>query len=543
MTTLNIYNMNDILGSLLCLRVYTNALTSQRKIFINAVNVLTGPSLDLIGNPVALPFPPQSLLNTNPPPAHSSVGPVYANLPSAHPPTPQWPYPHPHPSPPTAPVVASTVPDTCMPISGLSEYSPSWSLRVRVTSKSLVKVYTNARGEGKLFSADLADAHGGRIRCTFFNGAVDKFLDVVQENGVYDVAGGTVKLANPAFALANSLHELSMDEAATVTRVADDGSIPPVRVTLTRIRDLRNCTKNSPVDVLAVITAVSEVKEIISKTGKKAGQRFTFREVDLADDSLCGVKLKLWGEVGTAFTGQTGDILLARGALVDDFGGSVSLKNGSSTSVGLDPPMPEAAALRRWWAAQAPAQQVEMLSRGSPSAPVGPLEYRTLAEVEAEIAAKDTEAQGMQLLLRCTLSGLRPASYPACSTCSTKVIQAGGAGDRWQCTKCHNPEAEMKRRFILTMVVSDATGSREVTAFDEVASVVLSCTAAEWQLKSPADQAIVMHDLKFQPYKIQCVINKETGAARTGMRLQAMVVEHLNLAEDSRELLRLLTAA
>lgn len=34
-----------------------------------------------------------------------------------------------------------------------------------------------------------------------------------------------------------------------------------------------------------------------------------------------------------------------------------------------------------------------MLSRGSPSAPVGPLEYRTLAEVEAEIAAKDLEAQ------------------------------------------------------------------------------------------------------------------------------------------------------
>lgn len=38
----------------------------------------------------------------------------------------------------------------------------------------------------------------------------------------------------------------------------------------------------------------------------------------------------------------------------------------------------------------------------------------------------------------------------------------------------------------------------------------------------PPVPQIVMHDLKFQPYKIQCVINKETGAVRTGMRLQAI---------------------
>lgn len=52
-------------------------------------------------------------------------------------------------------------------------------IKARVTTKSPVRTWANARGEGKLFSIDLID-ESGEIRATAFKEQCDKFYDMIE---------------------------------------------------------------------------------------------------------------------------------------------------------------------------------------------------------------------------------------------------------------------------------------------------------------------------------------------------------------------------
>jgi OB-fold nucleic acid binding domain. len=54
-----------------------------------------------------------------------------------------------------------------------------WVIKARVTSKSSVRTWANARGEGKLFSMDLID-ESGEIRATAFKEQCDKYFDMIE---------------------------------------------------------------------------------------------------------------------------------------------------------------------------------------------------------------------------------------------------------------------------------------------------------------------------------------------------------------------------
>lgn len=64
-------------------------------------------------------------------------------------------------------------------IANLTPYQNKWVIKARVTVKSNIRTWNNAKGEGKLFSMDLMD-ESGEIRATCFNDACDKYFDVIQ---------------------------------------------------------------------------------------------------------------------------------------------------------------------------------------------------------------------------------------------------------------------------------------------------------------------------------------------------------------------------
>ena len=75
---------------------------------------------------------------------------------------------------PSCPVFGPVV-----PIVSLNPYQGKWNIKARVTSKSSIRTWVNARGEGKLFSMDLADSSGA-IRATAFTDCVEKFYDMLE---------------------------------------------------------------------------------------------------------------------------------------------------------------------------------------------------------------------------------------------------------------------------------------------------------------------------------------------------------------------------
>lgn len=54
-------------------------------------------------------------------------------------------------------------------------------IKARVTAKPPIRHWSNAKGEGKLFSMDLMD-ESGQIRVTAFRDQVDKFYDMIEVN-------------------------------------------------------------------------------------------------------------------------------------------------------------------------------------------------------------------------------------------------------------------------------------------------------------------------------------------------------------------------
>lgn len=63
-----------------------------------------------------------------------------------------------------------------------------------MTKKSDMRTWSNARGEGQLFSVDLLDEDGSEIKGTFFKADAEKWIGVLTEGQVYSFCGGRVKV-------------------------------------------------------------------------------------------------------------------------------------------------------------------------------------------------------------------------------------------------------------------------------------------------------------------------------------------------------------
>ncbi len=58
----------------------------------------------------------------------------------------------------------------------------SWIIKARVTKKSDIRNWSNAKGQGKVFSIELIDSHGTEIQASFFNDACDENFGKLEEN-------------------------------------------------------------------------------------------------------------------------------------------------------------------------------------------------------------------------------------------------------------------------------------------------------------------------------------------------------------------------
>lgn len=79
--------------------------------------------------------------------------------------------------------------------------------QVRITNKT-EKTYTNAKGDGKLFSVDMLD-DSGELRGTGFNEEADRIGAMMEVGKCYKIRGGRLKQANRRFSHINNDYELT----------------------------------------------------------------------------------------------------------------------------------------------------------------------------------------------------------------------------------------------------------------------------------------------------------------------------------------------
>lgn len=324
------------------------------------------------------------------------------------------------------------------PIEGLSPYQNKWTIKARVINRSDIKHWSNQKGEGKLFSVTLMD-ESGEIRATGFNEAVDNFYELLSEGKVFYISRARVNIAKKQFSNVNNEYELTLDNNTEVSP-CDDDAVPQIKYKFTPIDQLGNHEKDEILDVLAVVKDVGELGSINSKATQKP---FSKRDITLVDQTQHSVRLTLWGKQAESFNGEGQPVIAFKGVKLGDFGGR-SLSMYSSSTMSLNPDIPEAHALRGWFDVEGSTAEFASFSNtgmggaagaGGAAGNIRPEEVKTIGEVKDQNIGTSDKME--YFTTKATISFIKndTFAYPACDSegCQKKVVDIGGG---WRCEKC-----------------------------------------------------------------------------------------------------------
>ncbi|KAJ3214341.1 Replication factor A protein 1 [Dinochytrium kinnereticum] len=364
----------------------------------------------------------------------------------------------------------------------LTPYQNKWTIRARVVTKSDIRHFTNARGEGKLFSVTFAD-ESGEIRATGFNEAVTAMYDLLNEGSVYYVSKAPIKVARKQYSGGiDNEYEMTL-EASTEVRMCDDPTLAPkIRINRVMLSDLYNHEKDANIDVVGVVREVHDLNSLVSKTTQKPLQK---RDVIIVDESKFSVRLTLWGRQAETFSATDYPVIAIKGARVGDYGGRC-LSLGGASSMQLNPELQEAFFLRGWFDSEGQSAEYSSynqtgvgMAAGGVGMDGGRVEtYKLISQIADENLGLNEKPDWFSVAG--TISFIRDSNmwYPACQTpdCNKKVFES----DRgWRCEKCDKSFPTPCYRYIMSAAICDHTGQEWIQVFNDAAEVLLGRTANE----------------------------------------------------------------
>lgn len=233
------------------------------------------------------------------------------------------------------------------PIRDINPYSNKWTIKARVTRKADIKRWSNAKGEGTLFSIDLLDSQGTEIRATFFKEACDKFYPLIEEGKAYCFSGGKLKVVtNTQYTTFKNNYELTFDVTSDIRPALDDDSIKKATFKFVKISQIGALETNAVCDVIGIVRQAGEVSEIVStKYGNKTLYK---RDLSLYDDSNTEVRVTVWGDKAQdPSIPWENSIIAFKGVKVGDYQGK-NLGTMNSTQILVMPAIQEGYALDSW---------------------------------------------------------------------------------------------------------------------------------------------------------------------------------------------------
>lgn len=295
-----------------------------------------------------------------------------------------------------------------------------------------------------------------------------------------------MKPANKKFSRLPNEYELTLNTDAEVIPVDDDSGIESTRFDFVPIEAIQKIEPNEFVDVIGVLVGVQPLTNITSK----AGQELRKRALTLVDKTLCQVEVTLWGDQAEKYDEVTlgaYSVVAIKACKVSDFGGR-SLSSSFQSQLFLNPDHAEAHQLRAWYDANGASltdlQNISKQARGGDGGGgPGANQRKYLSDIKDEgLGMKDKPdffvTRGTITFFKHDFEKGSMPWYNACPqpNCNKKVTEEAGA---WHCDKCNRNYPAPSPRFILSLMVCDATGSTWLTAFNDAAQGLLNGTTAE----------------------------------------------------------------
>lgn len=431
------------------------------------------------------------------------------------------------------------------PINGLSPYGNKWIIKARITAKSDIRKWSNAKGEGTLFSIDLIDNSGVEIRATFFKDACTKFYPMLEQGQVYTFSGGQLKaVANKAYSHIKNNYEITFDSRSEIVQTVDDLPIKEASYSFVKIDSIQNIEKDIIIDVIGIVRQASECVEIQSKA--QGGKLLQKRDLTLTDTSNCEIKLTLWGDKASSdqYRWHEAPICAFKGVKVGDYGGR-SLGCMNSTLMTINPPLPEGEDLFRYKVSfdngiipQGQTLSASGLERGG----VEPLDkHKTISSIKTEALGQKEKPDYATFKATVNLIKKDPEPwYCACPECKKKVF-GNDNGDGWRCEKCDRTYENCNYTYVMSGTMMDHTGNSWFSFFNESATQLLGVEAQQlYEYKRAGDEEAydrVFAAALFKQYHVKCRIKMETHNDTSRVKVSVNSISPINYTTECNQLI------
>lgn len=421
------------------------------------------------------------------------------------------------------------------PIAALNPFHTKWIIKARVTSKSNIRTWSNARGEGKLFSVDLTD-ESGAIRATGFNDQCDKFYELLELEKIFFISKAQLKPANKKFTSLKHEFEMSFTNDTQIIPSYDrDDTIPHLQYEFVSMNTLKDAETESFVDVIGVCQQCTDVQSLVARQSRRELKK---RDITLVDQTLASVTVTLWASQAEEFDGSLQPVVAIKGGRISEFGGSKSVGMGSSTVMQINPDIPEAHRLRGWFDSLPSNVQFSSVSIRLGDGMQGKI--MTFQEAFANGIGSNPEkadyfnVEGTVLYIKSD-----SALYQACPNagCQKKVIDQNNG--MYRCEKCSQEFPNFKYRLMLNVQIGDWSGAHWVTIFQDAAELLLNGTAEEIgnSRDNMDDYTTYFQKPLFKDYVFRIRAKMDTYNNESRLRMSVVGVKPLNYLEACKRIM------
>jgi len=372
----------------------------------------------------------------------------------------------------------------------LTTFSRDFIIFIRVTKKSEIKTFEtrnnnmNNSSQGKLFYFIVLDRDGNEMQCTCFNKAVDKFYDIIEEDQLYEIKGGYVKLNDKKYTRIKSDYKIVLDENSKITKKIDNGIIKKNNMTIIRIKDIQNMNLYSIVDLCVVVLSVGEKMIKNTRNGSQP-----LKKIIVGDVSKYKIEISLW-RVHSDTKVKFGDILLINNVKIGEYKGR-TLTTFDETCIKINPPETNeyVKELEDFIAKNELNGEFLDLENNSD---IKNEKNREENENYCSVHIRDVlesldDYEDVQNLSKITATVTQILHneknyYMGCSdrNCKRK-LKLEGDSDEYICPNCRKSTKTPTYYYTLSLRVKDASTEYWIDIFGKTAESIMKCTAEEYK--------------------------------------------------------------